>query len=180
MIHRHLDYVAGAPDELPSAALVDILERGDVADWRALAVAVASNPTGELARRIERLAAAYPSYGTSTLWRAWIDRCRARREGMLRGTEAPPTDLASLRRERGLTQTELAERLGMSQSDLSKFERREDVRLSTLRAYADGLGGRLSLQYVDREGRAEVAVGAACPPRSSAVSAHPPVAAHRR
>lgn len=41
----------------------------------------------------------------------------------------------------GLTQVELAERMGISQSDLSKLERRRDIRLSTLRAYAAALGG---------------------------------------
>ena len=47
----------------------------------------------------------------------------------------------------GLTQVELAKRIGMSQSDLSKLERRQDVRLSTLRAYAGGLGGCLRIVF---------------------------------
>ncbi|RLE23162.1 MAG: XRE family transcriptional regulator [Acidobacteria bacterium] len=53
-----------------------------------------------------------------------------------------------LRGELGLTQTELARRRGISQSDLSKLERREDVRLSTLRAHAKALGGRLRVLFV--------------------------------
>ena len=44
-----------------------------------------------------------------------------------------------------MTQATLAPRLGMSQSDLSKLERRADLRLSTLRAYVAGLGGDLTL-----------------------------------
>jgi len=54
----------------------------------------------------------------------------------------PVDGLAALRRGLGLTQVELAGRVGMSQSDLSKLERRRDVHLSTLRAYAAALGGR--------------------------------------
>ena len=59
------------------------------------------------------------------------------------------TDLATLRRRKGLTQVELATRMGMSQSDLSKFERRTDVRLSTLRAYIAALGSDLVIECCD-------------------------------
>ncbi len=104
-----------------------------------------------------RLLTAYPLYGTSSLWRAWIDRCQARHEGMLRGREA--TDLATHRRRKGLTQVELAKRMGMSQSDLSKFERRGDVRLSTLRAYAAALGSDLVIECCDSDGCVPLDVG---------------------
>ena len=46
-------------------------------------------------------------------------------------------------RAHGLTQVELARRMRISQSDLSKLERRSDVRLSTLHAYAEALGGKI-------------------------------------
>ena len=46
MIHRHLVIPAGTPpDELPSVAILDILERGDLEDWRPLAVAIPRAPT---------------------------------------------------------------------------------------------------------------------------------------
>ena len=158
MIHRHLAYAEGTrPDRLPSAALVDILERGDLDDWLPIAAAVAADPRGSLAARLLRLLSAYPMYGTSSLWRAWIDRCRARRDGMLRGRA--PSSLAALRRQKGLTQVELAERLGMSQSDLSKLERRADVRLSTLRAYIAALGGELIIESCSSDECVLVEVG---------------------
>jgi DNA-binding Xre family transcriptional regulator len=144
MIHRHLAYPPDTPVEaLPTAALVDILERGDLQDWRPLAAAVARDPLGPFAEKVMRLVDAYPMYGTSALWRAWIDRCRARAEGVQR-SEAT-IDLPALRRRRGLTQVDLAGRLSMSQSDLSKLERRRDARISTLEAYVKALGGRLML-----------------------------------
>jgi len=146
MIHRHLLVRSGTPtEELPSAAIIDILERGDLHDWRPIAAAIARDANGEFAERVMHLIDAHPLYGTSPLWRAWIDRCRARAEGSWR--QRPPVGLSTLRRELGLTQVELAERRGMSQSDLSKLERRRDVRLSTLRAHVKALGGRLRVLF---------------------------------
>lgn len=153
MKHRHLDIDPRAPvEELPAAALVDILARGDLEDWRGIAMAVSEDPCGEFAATVGRLVDAYPMYGTSSLFRAWIDRRRAR--------GAAPVGLAAFRRKLGLTQVELAGRIGMSQSDLSKLERRRDVRVSTLRELAGAVGGRLEiLLEVDGE-RTRIAVPA--------------------
>ncbi len=141
MIHRHLDYPAAtAARELPLAAVADILDRGDLDDWRPLAAAVARDPHGSLAERIAALVDRYPMYGTSPLWRAFLDRCRSRPRPV-----DGPVDLATLRRSAGLTQLALAERMGISQSDLSKLERRRDLHLSTLQAYVHALGGRVHL-----------------------------------
>lgn len=56
--------------------------------------------------------------------------------------------LTALRESRGVTQVEIAEALGVSQANVSKIERREDLYLSTLRAYVEALGGRLALTAV--------------------------------
>jgi len=63
------------------------------------------------------------------------------------------SELSELRRERGLTQAELAEALSVSQPAISKLEaaasRRSvsgsDMLLSTLAGYIEALGGRLEL-----------------------------------
>lgn len=158
MIHRHLEIPAGTPtDELPSVAILDILERGDLEDWRPLSVAIARAPDGDLARRVSKLIDEYPTYGTSSLWRAWIDRCRVRSEGVVVGDRV--LDLAGFRRRAGLTQVELAHRLGISQSDLSKLERRRDVRLSTLGAWAMALGSRLRIVVASDGADVELRVG---------------------
>lgn len=45
-----------------------------------------------------------------------------------------------------LTQTEVAELLDVTQAYVSKFERRQDMLLSTLYAYVHSLGGELELR----------------------------------
>jgi transcriptional regulator with XRE-family HTH domain len=54
-------------------------------------------------------------------------------------------DLRALREAAGLTQEELAQRVEITQSQLSKMERREDHRISTLRRYVEALGGSLEI-----------------------------------
>jgi predicted nucleotidyltransferase len=53
--------------------------------------------------------------------------------------------LRALREAAGVTQEELAARLGRRQPALSRLERQMDVRMSTLREYVAGLGGELEL-----------------------------------
>jgi DNA-binding Xre family transcriptional regulator len=56
--------------------------------------------------------------------------------------------LAELRCQLGVTQVQLAERLGMTQENVSRIERAEDTQLSTIRRYVEGLGGQLELHAV--------------------------------
>lgn len=53
--------------------------------------------------------------------------------------------LAEIRREAGLTQTDLAEALGIKQPSLSKLESQADMQISTLRRIIKALGGELEL-----------------------------------
>ncbi|MGQ0679806.1 MAG: helix-turn-helix domain-containing protein [Actinomycetota bacterium] len=141
MIHRHLDIPEGTPvEELGPAAIDDLLDRGDLGDWRPLAEAVAADPHGRLAGVVLNLCNAHPMYGTSELWRLWIGELKATARD-----EPAPAGLAELRRSQGLSQTRLGERLGISQSDVSKLERRGEVRISTLREVVSALGGTLRM-----------------------------------
>jgi transcriptional regulator with XRE-family HTH domain len=58
---------------------------------------------------------------------------------------AEEKSLREIRKARECSQADLAKKLGMNQGDLSKFERRTDVYLSTVRHYVEALGGTLDL-----------------------------------
>lgn len=60
--------------------------------------------------------------------------------------------LGELRRILQLTQEELAARIGADQSRVSRVECGVDMRLSTLRAYVEGLGGQVRVM-VDLPGQ---------------------------
>ena len=137
MRFRHLDYPQGtAIGDLGPAAIDALLERGDLEAWQPLLRAIAADPWGPTADAVVRLCDVHPMYGTSGLWRVWIERRR-------RSSGSETTTLAEARARAGLTQTQVAERLGIGQSDVSKLERRTDVRLSTLGAYTRAIGATL-------------------------------------
>jgi hypothetical protein len=84
--------------------------------------------------------------------RARIDeRARVHRAAAIREEELT---LAQLRAALRQTQAELAERLRMKQTSVSRLERRGDLLLSTLRAYVRATGGELELVARFPEGRA--------------------------
>ena len=72
--------------------------------------------------------------------RARIEATKARlREDM---------ELAELRRALALTQSTLAEALGVKQAEVSKIENRADVFVSTLRRFIQAMGGDLEIRAV--------------------------------
>ncbi len=60
--------------------------------------------------------------------------------------------LRALRDALGTPQAEIADRMGIQQSAVSKIERRTDIFLSTLRSYIEATGGELEIvaRYSDR------------------------------
>lgn len=68
-----------------------------------------------------------------------------------------PQTLAALRKQRGLTQVEVASALGVSQSAVSKMESGRDVSLAQLRAFVGALGGEL--EVAARFGDAALPIG---------------------
>lgn len=59
--------------------------------------------------------------------------------------DALELDLRALRKAANLTQLQMAPLIEMTQSELSRLERREDHRVSTLARYVRALGGRLKI-----------------------------------
>jgi DNA-binding transcriptional regulator YiaG len=72
---------------------------------------------------------------------------RERQDGIRKEAEEEllQMDLRGLREQLGKTQQEIAVLLERSQSQVSETERRQDVRLSTLRSYVEALGGELEV-----------------------------------
>jgi DNA-binding Xre family transcriptional regulator len=54
--------------------------------------------------------------------------------------------LAELRQSRGLSQAELAERVGVKQANISRIEGRDDLKVSTLAKVVEAMGATLSIR----------------------------------
>lgn len=54
-------------------------------------------------------------------------------------------ELLQFRKQLGLTQRDLADRMHVTQESISRLERRKDMHISTLRRYVEALGGRLEI-----------------------------------
>jgi hypothetical protein len=142
MKHRHLEYPENIPVlELGLAAIDDLLDRGTLVDWAPLARAIADDPWGRLAENVLDILAAHDMYGTGALWRRYIQACHSRCQPGW-PTHAP---LGQVRRLRAKTQAEVGRAMGMNQSEVSRFERRNDVLVSHLTRYAQGTKGQLRL-----------------------------------
>lgn len=70
------------------------------------------------------------------------ERIDAQAEALLQEYEL----LKALRKDRNLSQAQLAELMGIRQASVSKIENQADMRLSTLRKYVEALGGELEVR----------------------------------
>ncbi|MDK9698174.1 MAG: helix-turn-helix domain-containing protein [Siculibacillus sp.] len=70
---------------------------------------------------------------------------RARIEAETARLHAEYLTLRDLRKAKDLTQTQLAESLGIRQATVAKYERQSDLLLSTLGSYVHAMGGQLRL-----------------------------------
>ncbi len=68
-----------------------------------------------------------------------------------RTTKPRQAKISEIRQERGLSQVDLSEQLNVKQATYSKLERREDVKVSSLRRVIEAMGGRLLIQAVFRD-----------------------------
>ncbi|MCX0277285.1 helix-turn-helix domain-containing protein [Nocardia zapadnayensis] len=88
-----------------------------------------------------------------------IDRERvdAHKERML--SEVRAYRLRELRADAGLTQVEVAQRIGVSQRQVSKIERGdiESTKIGTIRRYLEAVGGDLAIEFVTGDSRVQVA-----------------------
>ena len=85
------------------------------------------------------MARSYPH--TPTGIRLWL-----RLEQLVDDGEVGVLGLRELREVHGLSQADLAARLGIQQAAVSKVERRQDLHLDTLTAIVKALGGTLEMK----------------------------------
>ena len=76
----------------------------------------------------------------------------------LREATVAEIGLHELRRALNRSQVDLAASLGSSQPAISQLERGEDIRLSSLRRYLEGLGARLQIVALFHDGEGETAI----------------------
>lgn len=86
------------------------------------------------------------------------DSSRAERVRKRVEAELLEMNLGELRRELGVTQTEMAAAAEMTQGELSKLERRDDHLVSTLRKCVRALGGELEITAVVGNKRVKLTV----------------------
>ncbi|GAA1860849.1 hypothetical protein GCM10009715_05390 [Paeniglutamicibacter psychrophenolicus] len=84
----------------------------------------------------------------------------ARAQVLAREHRLMRAELVGFRREAGLSQGEVAERMGVTQQAVSKFEAYDaDPRLSTLRRYANAVGALLGHRVEQDQGQSEELAG---------------------
>lgn len=85
------------------------------------------------------------------------EHVNAHKERML--AEVRAYRLRELRKEAGLTQAELAERIGVGQRQVSKIESGDidNAKVGTIRRYLEAIGGELAVEYVAGDQRLQVA-----------------------
>ena len=77
-----------------------------------------------------------------------IDRDALERQKQRMRAEIEAYELSEIRKRAGLTQTQIAANMGVSQKRISEIERgrAESIKLGTLQRYAAALGGRLKVE----------------------------------
>jgi DNA-binding XRE family transcriptional regulator len=85
------------------------------------------------------------------------ERVEAHKDRML--TEVRAYRLRELREAAGLTQEQVAARIGVSQRQVSKIEHGNlnNSRVGTIRGYMEAVGGNLTLEYVTGDSRIQIA-----------------------
>lgn len=92
----------------------------------------------------------------SELTKKWSAERRAEVAAQGRLLDAEAATLEELRVALGVSQEELARLLDVQQPAISKLERRDDMRVSTLREVIEALGGELKLSAKFRDRTVEL------------------------
>jgi hypothetical protein len=103
----------------PYEALVAVIDRGLVGDWRPIFAELRRSPWGKVARRVEQYVSYREPDGVSTLFALAIERARVDAEGKDRAEVVARVNAAVERS--GLTNRDFARLVGTSASRLSTY-----------------------------------------------------------
>lgn len=117
---RNLTVTPDAPvSEWPTEAVQTALERGDLADWHRIVVALQADPWGRTARQVEEVLSHSRPYGVAEAMETALARARQRAEESERA--AVTAEIREAVERSGLSQAEFASRIGTSASRLSTY-----------------------------------------------------------
>lgn len=88
-----------------------------------------------------------------------VDREAVEKEKARMLAEVRAFRLRELREKAGLTQAEVADRIGVGQRQVSKIEHGdlETARIGTIRRYVEAVGGELTVEFISGDDRMKVA-----------------------
>jgi DNA-binding transcriptional regulator YiaG len=117
---RNLTISPEAPvSQWPTEAVQIALERGDLADWHRIVVAIRADPWGKTARQVEEVLSHSRPYGVAEAMRTALHRAREQAEARERATVA--AEIREAVRRSGLSRADFASRIGTSASRLSTY-----------------------------------------------------------
>lgn len=135
---RNLDVSPDAPvEEWGFEGLLAAVDRGDLADWRRVAAAVARAPRGEVAELLDGVVDAAEDSGSAAALRRYVALAVEREER--RERQAVADELVGLWRASGLDQGAYARRLGTSRTRLNSYLNGKTVPLATVLVRAHNL-----------------------------------------
>ena len=82
------------------------------------------------------------------IWSEFSEEEKQAIEARFQDLRAEYMTLQEIRKHRHVTQEDMAKLLGIKQENVSRMERREDMRLSTLKEYIEALGGTIQVSAV--------------------------------
>ncbi len=118
---RNVDIDEGSePDDWPFEAVLAVVERGSLADWRRLASAIRASPWGPCARAVEDVAGWGENSGLDVVFLALL--ATARHEADAEAGRAYGERIRRVRQALGMSQREFAPLIGTSAQRLSSYE----------------------------------------------------------
>jgi hypothetical protein len=103
----------------PTSAIRSVLEGGDIATWKQIAVAIKRDPYGRTARQVEEVLETSRPYGISKALAEVLDRARAHLEANERAEVARHVQV--LIQRSGLKLPEFASRIGVPVDELGAY-----------------------------------------------------------